>query len=153
MNMDTLSADRKIFSKAVRINAPTSKVWHVLTTPESMKKWMMPDIEIDIITDWKVGNPIIMRGTMNGKIFENQGTVVQFEPETVLQYSHLSSISRLPDRPESYAIMKFELQPSENRTTLTLTLSNFPTESIYKHLTFYWNVTLEILKRMIEEQG
>jgi uncharacterized protein YndB with AHSA1/START domain len=153
MNMDTLSADRKIFSKAVRINAPTSKVWQVLTTPESMKKWMMPDIEIDIITDWKVGNPIIMHGTMNGKIFENQGTVLQFEPEKALQYSHLSSISRLPDWPESYTIMEFELQPNENQTTLTLTLRNFPTESIYKHLTFYWNVTLEILKKMIEEQG
>ena len=153
MNMGTLSADQKIFSKLVTIDAPASQVWQMLTTPELMKKWMMPDIEIDIITDWKVGSPILMRGHMNGKNFENKGTVLQFEPEKVLQYSHLSSISRLPDRPESYTIMEFRLQSNENQTSLTLTLRNFPTESIYKHLTFYWNVTLEIIKKMIEEEG
>lgn len=113
---------------------------------------MMPDIELHIITDWKVGNPMTIRGTLNRKDFENRGTVLQFEPETSLRYSHLSSISRLPDRPESYSIVEFRLQPMDNQTTLALTLSNFPTVSIYKHLTFYWNVALEVLKKVIEEQ-
>lgn len=31
-----------------------------------------------------------------------------------------------------------------------LSLSNFPTESIYKHLAFYWDITLELLKKLIE---
>jgi hypothetical protein len=44
------------------------------------------------------------------------------------------------------------LQPIEKQTALALTLSNFPTESIYQHLAFYWTVTLEALKRMIEER-
>src|SRR5262245_60738535 len=126
--MDILSADHQKFSKAVTINAPASQVWQMLTTPELMKKWMMPDIELNIMTDWKVGGPIIMRGKMNGKNFENKGTVLKFELEKDLQYSHLSSISRLPDRPESYTTMEFGLQPIENQTTLTLTLKNFPTE-------------------------
>lgn len=125
----------------------------MLTTPELMKKWVMPDIEIDIITDWAVGGPMIIRGYMNGKKFENNGIVLQFEPEKIVQYSHLSSISRLPDRPENYSLVEFRLQPIENQTTLILTLSNFPTESIYQHLTFYWNVTLDVLKRMIEGES
>ena len=150
MNMDTRSVDQKIIYKMV--NAPTSQVWHTLTTPELMKKWMMPDLEINIITDWKVGSPIVIRGTMNEKEFENRGRVLQFEPEKILQYSHLSSISRLPDRPENYSILAFRLNPMENQTSLELTLSNFPTESIYTHLAFYWNVTLEVLKKMIEAQ-
>ena len=103
MNSNTHSTDRKIFSKVVTINAPPSQVWHVLTAPALMEKWMMPDIEIHIITDWTVGSPMIIRGNMNGKNFVNNGTVLQFEPEKALQYSHLSSISRLPDRPESYS--------------------------------------------------
>ena len=152
MNLDFRPTDQKIFSKTVTINAPASQVWQVLTTPELMKKWMMPDIEINIITDWKVGSPILMHGKMNGKNFVNKGTVLQFEPEKTLQYTHLSSISRLPDRPESYSTMEFDLQPNENQTRLTLRLKNFPTESIYKHLTFYWTVTLEIIKRLVEEQ-
>jgi hypothetical protein len=68
------------------------------------------------------------------------------------RYSHLSSISRLPDEQENYSIVAFRLQPKEDETLLTLTLSNFPTESIYQHLAFYWNVTLETLKKMIEER-
>lgn len=114
---------------------------------------MMPDAEIQIFTDWVVGSPMIIRGKMNGKAFENSGTVLQFEPEKTLQYSHLSSISRLPDRPENYSLIEFRIQPTEEQTTLTLTIRQFPTESIYQHLAFYWNVTLEIIKRMIEEQG
>jgi len=139
-----------IFNKTIHINAPTSKVWDALTNPELMKKWMS-ETKIDIITDWEVGNPIVIRGTLNGKNFENNGTVLQFELEKILQYNYLSSLSRLPDKPENYSVLEFRLTPMENQTTLTLALSNFPTETIYKHLAFYWNVTLEILKRMIEE--
>jgi uncharacterized protein YndB with AHSA1/START domain len=143
--------DDKIVTKTVHINAPTSEVWESLTKPELMKKWMF-ETELHIITDWKVGTPIVIRGNLNGKNFENNGTVLQFEPKKILQYSHLSSLSRLPDKPENYTILDFRLAPIENQTSLTLTVNNFPTESIYKHLAFYWNVTLEILKRMIEEQ-
>jgi uncharacterized protein YndB with AHSA1/START domain len=149
---NTSVTDGKIVTKTVNIDAPASKVWEALTNPELMKKWMF-EAEIHIITDWKVGTPIVIRGHMNGKDFENNGIVLQFEPEKILQYSHLSSLSRLPDKPENYSLLEFRLAPMENRTILTLTLSNFPTESIYKHLVFYWNVTLEILKRMIEDHG
>ena len=141
-----------VASKTITINAPTSKVWEALTNPELMKKWMS-ETEIHIITDWKVGSPFTIRGNLHGIKFENKGKVLQFEPEKVLQYTHLSSISRLPDKSENYSSFEFRLAPLENQTTLTLTLGIFPTESIYKHLVFYWNVTLEILKRMVEEQG
>ena len=153
MDNKTLPADSQKFNKAVTINASTSQVWHILTTPGLMRKWMMPDdVEINISTDWEVGSPMVIRGNMNGRNFENNGTVLKFEPEKTLEYSHLSSMSRLPDQPESYSIIEFGLQPMEDLTVLTLTISNFPTESIYKHLAFYWNVTLEVLKRMIENK-
>ena len=139
-------------TKTVTIAAPASRVWQALTDPEIMKKWMF-DSEINILTDWQVGAPIVIRGNFNGKDFENNGTVLRFEPEELLQYSHLSSTSRLPDLPENHSVLDFRLTPGESQTSLTLTLSNFPTESIYKHLAFYWNVTLEVLKRLIEGEG
>jgi hypothetical protein len=117
-----------------------------------MKKWMS-ETEIDILTDWKVGNPFVIRGVLHRVKFENKGTVLQFEPEKLLQYSHLSSLSKLPDTPENYSILEFRLASINDQTELAFTASNFPTETIYKHLAFYWNVTLELLKRMIEKDG
>lgn len=112
------------FNKTVHINAPTSKVWEALTNPELMKKWMS-ETEIHIITDWKVGSPFMIRGDLHGIKFENKGTVLRFEPSKVLAYNHLSSISRLPDKPENFSIIEFQLAPMQDQTSLTLTLSIF----------------------------
>jgi uncharacterized protein YndB with AHSA1/START domain len=152
MNIYTSPEGDTIANKTIEINAAPSKVWDALTNPELMKRWMS-ETEIKITTDWKVGNPFIIHGNLHGINFENNGTVLQFEREKVLKYSHLNSLSRLPDEPRNYSMIEFTLAPRENQTSLTVTLSNFPTESIYKHLVFYWNVTLEILKRLMEGQG
>jgi hypothetical protein len=38
-------------------------VWPTLTDPDLMKQWMgEPTMEIEITTDWKIGNPIIITG-------------------------------------------------------------------------------------------
>lgn len=139
----------RIFSKIVYIHAPASVVWEALTNANIMSKWMSED-ELDISTDWHVGGPITIRGKLHGMAFENKGTVLQFEREHVLEYNHLSSISRLRDKPENYSALEFKLARVEDQTALTVTVRNFPTENIYKHLAFYWNVTPEILKRMLE---
>jgi len=151
-DIDKTLANSQTVNKTITIDAPASKVWDTLTNPELMKQWMA-ETDIDILTDWKVGHPFVIRGNLHGINFENTGIVLQFEPEKVLQYSHLSSLSRLPTSPESFSVIEFRLAPIEHQTTLTLTLSHFPTESIYKHLAFYWNVTLEVLKRLIEKPG
>lgn len=114
-----------------------------------MRQWMS-EMELEISTDWTVGGPISIKGTMYKKPFENSGTVLAIQPFQLLEYTHLSSLSRLPDVPESYTSIKFSLVPQGDRTELTLALSNFPDEVIYKHLAFYWNVTLELLKRFAE---
>lgn len=141
-----------VVNKRVEIGAPPAKVWAALTIPELMRQWMF-ETKLDILTDWAPGGPIIIRGKSNGARFENTGTVLQFEPEKVLEYSHLSSASRLPDVPASYSSIEFRLAAlAEGRTELTLTLKNFPTEIIYKHLAYYWTVTLGIIKRRVEAQ-
>jgi uncharacterized protein YndB with AHSA1/START domain len=137
--------------KTVTINAPASAVWDALTLPHIMKQWMAePDVHVDIVTDWNVGGPISIRGVLSRVPFENRGTVLQWEPMRLLRYSHLSSLSRLPDRPENYSIFEFRLTPLDERTSLVLTIENFPTEVILRHLDFYWRTTVEVLKKMIE---
>ncbi|MGA8595113.1 MAG: SRPBCC domain-containing protein [Bryobacteraceae bacterium] len=142
----------QVIENAVSINAPPSDVWRVLTDPDLMKQWMAePEMRIAIITDWKVGCPIVVQGRHNNVDFENKGTILQFRPNSILRYSHLSSIARLADKAENYTTIEFRLARAEgNSTSLKVRSSNFPTEPIFKHWEFYWRVTIEVIKRFIE---
>ena len=136
--------------KTLALRAPPAAVWHALTDPDAMRQWMgEPQMQIEILTDWVVNGPIVVRGLHNGS-FENRGTVLCFEPGRRLRYTHLSSVSRLPDHPDNHTVIDFALAPSADGTLLTVTLDNFPTESIFKHFDFYWRVTPQILQRFIE---
>ncbi len=139
-----------IQTKNILIKASTSKLWAAFTIPSQMKQWMgEDDFDLEIITDWKVGSTITIKGFHHVK-FENKGFVLQFEPERILQYNYISSISHLEDKPENYTSLEFILSEQENQTLLTLNISNFPTEIIYKHVDFYWKNTLAILKNTVE---
>lgn len=85
--------------------------------------------------------------------FENRGKILRFDPEQALQYTHLSALSELPDEPQSYTTIGFDLASLDDRTSVHLAIENFPAETIFKHLDFYWRVTLEVLKRFVEHQS
>src|SRR5690349_16559944 len=111
ISMHTSPTGEQIASKTVEIDAPAFKVWDELTQPELMKKWMADsETELNISTDWTVGSPIIMYGKLHRIKFENKGRVLQFKPGKILQYSHLSSLSRLPDQVKNYSIIEFRLE-------------------------------------------
>ena len=141
---------RKV-ERIVSIDASLSKVWKYLISPSLMKKWMGdPQMNIEITTDWIVGNPIIIKGFHHVN-FENKGTVLQFVPLQIIRYSHLSSISRLPDTIENHSVITFLIAQKERKILLEIQVENFPTESIYKHLAFYWQGTASVLKNLIEQ--
>jgi uncharacterized protein YndB with AHSA1/START domain len=140
---------RKV-ERTVSINTSPSKVWDYLTIPGLMRKWMgEPEMNIEVTTNWIVGSPILIKGFHHVN-FENRGTVLQFAAQKVIQYSHLSSMSRLPDKEENYSIITFDLSPADAQTLLKIQIENFPTDSIYKHLDFYWQGTASILKNVLE---
>ncbi len=134
------------------IQAPPSVVWRALTDVDSMKKWIAePEMRVEIATDWRVGSPIVVKGRHNNVGFENKGTVLCFEQNSLLRYSHLSSISRLPDQAENYTTIEFRLAPAEeNSTSLKVSISNFPSEAIFQHWQFYWRTTIGVVERFIE---
>ncbi|WP_118952059.1 SRPBCC family protein [Taibaiella helva] len=136
--------------KPILIKAAPQQVWRLLTEPMLMLQWMGdPEMQLEVDTSWEVGTPFIIRGRHHIR-FENRGTLLCYEPSRRLQYSQLSSLSRLPDLPEHYTLLDFILEPDGEDTLLTLTLSNFPTETIEKHLAFYWLATLHKIKKAAE---
>ena len=141
------------FSTAVTINASPAEVWSALTVPERMTKWMGdPEMGLEVHASWGIETPILIRGFHHTK-FENKGIVLKYEKERRLSYTHLSSVSRLPDKQENYSILEFLLAPIENDTRLSLTIENFPTDTIRKHLEFYWKTTMLTIKENVENVG
>jgi uncharacterized protein YndB with AHSA1/START domain len=141
-------ATDKVFIKTVHVNATATKVWDALTNPDVIKQWLFGT---NVISDWKVGSPILFTGTWQGTEYKDKGTILQFEIEKVFQYNYWSGFSGLPDRIENYSIITFELAPAPNGTQLTLTHSNFPTEELYEHTAKNWETTLDLLKSIIEK--
>jgi uncharacterized protein YndB with AHSA1/START domain len=134
----------------VTIAAPVDRVWTALTDTGAMAEWMgEPGMALVVDTDWAPGSGIVVRGEHNGP-FENDGIVLRHQPPERLAYTHRSSVSGLPDDPSSYTTLEFVLAPAGNGTALTLRASDFPTESIFKHLRLYWLETLQVLKGYLE---
>ncbi|MBO9204555.1 MULTISPECIES: SRPBCC family protein [Niastella] len=139
-----------LIEKTIVINALATDVWKALTQPFLMKQWMgEEEMNLHIQTSWTVNSPITISG-FHHLPFVNKGTILEFDEEKVLSYSHNSSLSRLADESENYSVIKFNLSPAETQTAVTLTITNFPTEVIYKHLEFYWQSTIVLLKKFVE---
>jgi uncharacterized protein YndB with AHSA1/START domain len=142
---------QKFFATAT-INARPSKVWAVLTDTRHLVNWIGdPEMKIAVQTDWIIGNPIIITGFHHVK-FKNKGIVLKHIENKLLSYTHLSSVSRLPDKPGSYSTFEFILTPAGEYTTLTVTIENFPTVAIQKHLEFYWKSTVTVIKEYVERE-
>jgi uncharacterized protein YndB with AHSA1/START domain len=140
----------KRIEKRILIHASPSEIWDYLTVPALMKEWMGDEeMEIDLISDWKVGGSFVIKGFHHVQ-FENRGTILQFDPGSVFRFEYLSSMSDLEDEARNYTTISFYLTPKKGGTELRIEASSFPTFEIYKHLEFYWNGTLKIIKRRIE---
>jgi uncharacterized protein YndB with AHSA1/START domain len=135
-------------NKSITINAPVSKVWNTLTNPDLIKEWLFGT---KVISDWKVGTSILFTGNWQGTDYADKGTILKFDIEKVFKYNYWSGFSGLPDSPENYSVITFELTPKDNATMLTLTQSNFATETAYEHSDKNWEATLELMKKIIEQ--
>jgi uncharacterized protein YndB with AHSA1/START domain len=131
----------------VTINAPKSKVWEALTTPRLLK---IIFFGADVITDWKVGSPIIYKGEWEGKPYEDKGMVLKFEREKLLVTTHWSPLSGVPDSPENYHKVSYELSDQDGKTRVTIIQDNNATEDEKMHSEENWKMMLEGVKKMVE---
>lgn len=139
--------------KQVTVDTPRSTVWRLLTDPQLIPRWMS-DEELRVIADWRVGGSIAFRGVLHGIRFENRGTITGFEPERLFEYNYWSTLSgtRLPESRDNTSTVRFVLAPLEAGTRLTLTLRDFPEPSIRPHANLYWGPTLQIIKKLAEQE-
>jgi uncharacterized protein YndB with AHSA1/START domain len=136
-----------IAKAAIFINSPASRVWEALTNPDLIKQYLFGT---QVTTDWKVGSPITYTGTWEGKVYEDKGKILQVEPGKLLVSTFWSSLSGLPDVPESYQTVRYELSPEGGGTRLTVTQDNNATPEAASHSEQNWNLVLDGLKKILE---
>jgi uncharacterized protein YndB with AHSA1/START domain len=136
-----------IIKKKREIKADAKKVWTVLINPTEITKWL----GVTATSSWRPQSDILFTFTWEGKIYNDKGTIIQFEKEKVFSYSYWSGFSGLPDSPENYSKIEFILEPNDHGVTLKLTHSNFASETMYKHSDNNWEETLNEIKKIAEE--
>ena len=129
------------------VDAPPSHVWMVLTDNQLLGEVMFGS---EIITDWHVGGPIVFRGEWECKPFEDKGVIDELSEPRLLRMQHFSPLSGLPDEPENYNHVAFELSPlgDGSRTRVTITQDGNADQAAADHSTANWQAMLESLKKV-----
>ena len=143
---------------SIDIAASPAQVWAALTDRASGPIWRSADYD----TDWLPGSPIAISAQIGPKHYRDKGTVLLVEPPKLLRYEFLPRVSGLPDVPESYSVVSFQIEPAADGVNLTVTHTVPPSpirrgknfeigpESGEKHVEFYWRSTLPLLRDLIE---
>jgi uncharacterized protein YndB with AHSA1/START domain len=132
---------------SISIAVPTTRVWEALTTPELIKEWFFG---VDTTTDWEAGSPIVHKGEYQGRPYEDKGIILEIEPPRRLVHSHWSPVSGLPDAPENYQRVTWELTERDGQAELTIKEDNLPSEEAKMTSEKSWRMVLENLKRLLE---
>jgi uncharacterized protein YndB with AHSA1/START domain len=133
---------------SININAPSEKVWNALVTPEAIKQYMFG---ADVVSDWREGSPIVWKGEWQGKSYEDKGMILQLKPGRMIQYSHFSPLSGLPEIPENYHTVTIILSADGNQTHVSLNQDNNATEEARVHSEKNWGMMLSGLKKLLEQ--
>jgi uncharacterized protein YndB with AHSA1/START domain len=131
------------------INAPKEKVWQALTDPALVKQWLFgTDMTV---TEWKVGGKISYKGEWEGKQYEDKGEISEIVPGEKLVTYYWSAFSGLPDDPENWQKVTYELSEADGKTKILITQEGNPTAESAKHSEGNWNTVLQKLKEVVEK--
>jgi uncharacterized protein YndB with AHSA1/START domain len=135
---------------SILIDAPTSKVWEALITPEIIKQYFFGT---DAISEWKAGSSITFSGEWEGKHYEDKGTILEVIPNKLFRYDYWSSMSGIEDQPENYMIITYALAEENNNTLLIVIQENIPDEKTRDHSEENWKKVLADLKQLMEKES
>jgi uncharacterized protein YndB with AHSA1/START domain len=136
-----------VATASTTIHAPASKVWAAITKPELIKKYLF---DTDVVSDWKVGSPIVYKGEWQGKPFEDKGRILEMVPEKLLVSTHWSPLSGVPDLPENYHKVTYRLSENDGNTEVTILQDHNASEEEKTHSEDNWKAVLDGMKKLLE---
>jgi uncharacterized protein YndB with AHSA1/START domain len=129
------------------IQAPIERVWRAITTPAEIKQWFFG---VDTEADWRPGGRLIHRGEYQGKAYVDKGEILEFDPPRRLVHTHWSDVSGLPDAPEHYQQVAWDLVDRGDATELSITERNLPSAEAAETSEQAWAGALKGLKDRLE---
>jgi hypothetical protein len=72
------------------------------------------------------------------------------EPEKLLRSTHWSPLSSVPDTPENYHTVTYELSEKDGSTEVTITQDKNANEEEKAHSEQNWNTVLDGMKKLLE---
>ncbi len=139
-----------VVSESIEINAPTIRVWKTLTDPSLIKEYFFGT---ETLTDWKVGSEIIFQGEYLGTAYKDKGVVLENIPNQKLVYSYWSSFSGLPDHPDNYANISYNLETIQSGwVRFTWEQVGFSTEAGMEHSKKGMDALLNTIKTIAERR-
>ena len=142
-----------MIKKEVQFNSAKEKIWDLLTNPVMTKEYMFG---CEVISDWKVGSPILWRGqTEDGKeIIYVKGNIIEFEKGSKVTFTMFDPNMKLDDIPENYLNLTYELEEKDNKTILKLSQGNFASvadgKKRYEESLKGWEMIIPIMKQITE---
>lgn len=143
-----------MIEKEEQFSTTKEKVWDLLTNPVMTKEYMFG---CEIISDWKVGSPILWKGqTEDGKeIIYVKGNIIEFKEGSKVTFTMFDPNMKLDDIPENYLNLTYELEEKNNKTILKLTQGNFASvadgKKRYEESLKGWEMVIPIMKTVIEK--
>ena len=140
--------ERKHVSRAsIEIEASSADVWDALVNPATAKEYFFG---AKVHSDWKEGSPITFTGEFNGHSYHEKGTILQYQPERLLQYSHWSDLEPLPDLQENYRNWTFRIESGSPNVVLSVIEDNIPDETKRARSDAFWSGVLTTIKGIVE---
>ena len=136
-------------TKSITIHASKASVWDALTNPDQIKKYFFGT---ETTSDFKKGSPIRYKGIWEGKPYEDKGTILEVERNSIFKHNYWSSFIGTPDAPDNYANITYTITGDEGNITLTVTQDNLLTEEAKKHSENNWDMVLDGMKKLLERK-
>lgn len=137
-----------IATAEIDIAAPAAQVWTALTDPAVIARYFFGTT---VLTDWRPGSPIVWKGEYQGRAYQDKGRILEAEPGRRLKMTHFSPLTGLPDVPENYHTITYEIDERGGATRLSLSQDNNGDEAEAQRATQTWQMMLAALKRTVED--
>lgn len=149
-----MSSELNIVNK-IKINTPAATIWDALTNPEITPAYMFG---CETVSDWEIGSELLWKGQYQGMdmIFV-KGKIIELIPNQVLVYTVFDPNSTIPDIPENYLTVTYQLDQKDGFTQFTVTQGDYHkvAEGEKRYQESWndgkgWNPILEEIKRICE---